>query len=92
MRKAQHQKLLHIHPAKDAACAFIHHKHQREDFIAPHGDLIFFEAVLMANDLFIPLWGGENLGAGMLDFTDIQSNFGKPSEPFGCDLYLVREK
>lgn len=46
----------------------------------------------MANDLFIPLWGGENLGAGMLDFTDIQSNFGKPSEPFGCDLYLVREK
>lgn len=27
-----------------------------------------------------------------LDFVDMWSNFGKPNEPCGCDLYLVRER
>ena len=46
-------------------------KHQGEGFIALCGNLIFFDAVLMANDLFFPLGGSKNPGAVMLDFTDI---------------------
>lgn len=37
-------------------------------------------------------WGAEGLGAVIVDFVDMWSNFGKPREPFGCDLYLVQEK
>lgn len=46
-------------------------KQQEEGFVAPHGNLIFFDAVLTVNDLFIPLGGGENPGAVTLDFVDI---------------------
>lgn len=32
---------------------------------------MFFDAVLMANDLFIPLRGGENPRAVTIDFVDM---------------------